>query len=215
MPADLGRELALPFEQIIGGPLQGVIKGSVMSSSATAEFIKKVGLTQENGKDVPVMVDFTIDRWRQAEPGAKATPEKLEIRVPLLTMVPVPFLRLTKTTLDFEVKIQSTTVEKEDKSLNAEASVSASFWGVSASFKGSYESKSAREDTTNRSATLGVHVEAVQDDMPKGMERMLSLLETAIHDTATPMTAAEHQKLEADRKKLAQRTGDQPEEAEE
>jgi hypothetical protein len=199
MPADLGRELALPFEQIIGGPLQGVIKGSVLSSSATAEFIEKVGLVEKNGKRVPVMVDFTIDRWTQAEPGKQATPEHLNIQVPLLTLVPVPFLRLAQTTLDFEVKIQSTTVEKEDKALSAEASVSASFWGVSASFKGSYESKSTREDTTNRSATLSVHVEAVQEEMPKGMERMLSLLESAIYDTASPMTADEHKKLEQER----------------
>ncbi|QFG21247.1 DUF2589 domain-containing protein [Actinomadura sp. WMMB 499] len=194
MPADLGRELALPFEQIIGGPLQGVIKGSVMSSSATTEFIEKIGLTKtQDGKIVPVMVNFTVDRWKQAAPGQKATAEKVEVQVPLLTLVPVPFLRLTKTTLDFEVKIQSTTVEKEDKQLAAEAAVSTSFWGISASFKGSYESKSAREDTTNRSATLGVHVEAVQDAMPKGMERMLSLLEHAIYDGADPTTGNQGQ----------------------
>ena len=44
MPINIGREMALPMERIIGGPLQAVIKAQTMAASETANFINNVGL---------------------------------------------------------------------------------------------------------------------------------------------------------------------------
>ncbi|POM26606.1 hypothetical protein BTM25_10080 [Actinomadura rubteroloni] len=185
MAVDLGRELALPFEQLIGAPLQSVVKAGAMAGSSTADFIQSVGLQSgEDGRSTARTVDFSFKR--PSSDGAGAVGQDVELSVPLLTMVPIPYLQLKRTQLDFEVKIESTTVEQQDTDAAADAGASGGFWGVSASFKATYESKSAQDDTTNRSATLGVHVEAVQDDMPAGLQRVLNLLESAITDSPQP-----------------------------
>ncbi|MFH8407757.1 DUF2589 domain-containing protein [Streptomyces sp. NPDC018019] len=180
---DLGRELALPYEQIIGGPLQSIIKAAALASQTTADFVTGVGMKKVNNDLVAQMVTFDLKRKKKNEDTNSVEEETVTVNAPLLTLLPIPHLRLKTVKLDFETKIQSVTVVKEDKKFGVEASAGASFWGCTASFKASYESKSAREDTTNRSATLGVHVEAEQAEMPAGLARILSILETAVTDT--------------------------------
>jgi len=52
----------------------------------------------------------------------------------------------------------------------------------------SYQRKTQQGNTVNRTYSLAVHVKAVQDEMPAGMEKMLSILEGAI--TSTPAASA-------------------------
>ena len=64
-----------------------------------------------------------------------------------------------------------------------ESSFRGGFWGVKFSVKASYSYKKTRRDKVDKSATLNVHVKAVQDDMPAGLSRILDILETAVTDS--------------------------------
>ena len=57
------------------------------------------------------------------------------------------------------------------------------FWGVKFSVKASYSYQRTRSDKVDKSATLKVHVKAVQDEVPGGLKRMLDILESAVTDT--------------------------------
>ncbi|MFC8715583.1 DUF2589 domain-containing protein [Streptomyces sp. NPDC057197] len=175
-PVDLGTELSLPFEQIIGGPLQGVIRASAMAANETAQFINNVGFDDKNQAK---MVKFSYESAEHGETGTTNTPEKrvvTNVEVPLLAVVPVPYLQLSQVTLDFDVKIDSASARKQEKTLGGEAGASGGFWGVTASVKASYSSSSSSSDTLNRSASMKVHVEARQGLMPAGMEKILTML---------------------------------------
>ncbi|MFH8533264.1 DUF2589 domain-containing protein [Streptomyces tendae] len=174
-PVDLGAELSLPFEQIIGGPLQGVIRSSAMAANETAAFIKSVGF-DKNGHANTVAFTYTTTEPTDTNDttGKKQVVKKVE--VPLLTVVPVPYLQLSKVTLDFNVKIDSVSTRKQEQKTGGEASVSAGFWGVKTSLKASYDSSSSSSDTVSRSAAMSVRVEAEQGPMPGGMEKILSML---------------------------------------
>ncbi|MFF0561739.1 DUF2589 domain-containing protein [Streptomyces sp. NPDC004266] len=174
-PVDLGAELSLPFEQIIGGPLQGVIRSSAMAANETAQFIRSVGFKQD-GQPEMVAFSYTSTEPTQTEgaTGKKDVVKKVE--VPLLTVVPIPYLQLSKVTLDFNVKIDSVSTRKQEQKIGAQTEASAGFWGVKASIKASYDSSSSSSDTVNRSASMSVHVEAEQGPMPSGMEKILSML---------------------------------------
>ncbi|MBB4161600.1 DUF2589 domain-containing protein [Streptomyces cinereoruber] len=175
-PVDLGAELSLPFEQIIGGPLQGVIRASAMAANETAQFINNVGF---DAKNQARMVKFSYESAEHGEADQTTTPEKrvvTNVEVPLLAVVPIPYLQLSQVTLDFDVKIDSASARKQESTLGGEAAVSGGFWGVTASVKASYSSSSSSSDTVNRSASMKVHVEAQQGPMPAGMEKILTML---------------------------------------
>ena len=189
MPINIGREMALPMEQIIGGPLQAVIKAQTMAAAETAAFINNVGLVDDGtGKLTAQTVEFSFTRKVPAEsdddpPVDEIQEETVHLNVPLLTIVPVPFIRVEEATIDFECKVSSSTLEASKHKAGVAAEVKGGVWGVSISVKASYSYEKVRRDQVDRSATMKVHVKAVQDDMPAGLGRILDILETAVNDS--------------------------------
>lgn len=190
MPIEIGREMALPMEQIIGGPLQAVVKAQALAASSTADFIQNVGLqaqgTAPNQTFTARTVDFSFDRTRAEESNDTTATETVTLSVPLLTILPIPFIRVEQATIDFEAKVSSQTIDRSATQFNlgvqAGARAGALMWGASLNVNVSYASQTSRSDTVNRSAVLQVHVKAVQDEMPTGLSRVLGILETAIND---------------------------------
>src|SRR5215470_12367502 len=191
MPIDIGREMALPMEQIIGGPLQAIIKAQSLAANATATFINQVGLLPPDtpgGNATARTVDFSFKRLKPpADDKSQPTQETVKLTVPLLTIVPVPFIRIQEATIDFECKVSSSTLDTTQHNLGVEASASGGFWGVHFSVKASYSFQSTHKDQVDKTATLKVHVKAVQDDMPGGLKKMLEILETAVVDGLKPL----------------------------
>ncbi len=106
------------------------------------------------------------------------------LEVPILTMLPIPFIRIDETTIDFNAKINSMSYRKTDTKLKIDASLEAKagwLWG-SAKLKvsTSYQRNTQQGNTVNRTYSMQVHIKAVQDEMPAGMERILGILEDAI-----------------------------------
>jgi hypothetical protein len=199
MPIDIGREMALPMEQIIGGPLQAVIRAQSLAASASAQFITEVGLMPDAGvptvKDVPQpliarTIDFSFNRSKLPDDltkqGAKREVEKVNLIVPLLTIVPIPFIRIQEAIIEFECKVSSSTLDASAQKWGVDAKASGGFWGVSFSVNASYSQQSTHEDKVDKTATLKVTVKAVQDDMPGGLKKMLDILQTAIVDGLKP-----------------------------
>jgi len=114
--------------------------------------------------------------------------EDMVLEVPILTMLPIPFIRIEETTIDFNAKINSVETKQTDTSMKFDASTSVEgkyppiFSSVSADLK---VSTSLQRNTSSgykvdRTYSLSVHVRAVQDEMPAGMERILGILEDNI-----------------------------------
>jgi len=191
MPINIGQEMALPMEQIIGGPLQAVVKAQALAASSTVDFIQSVGLNPApggGGAQTARTVDFSFQRRVPArEDGAGGasdvlTTETVQLTVPLLTIVPVPFIRVKEATIDFEAQVSSSTLNTTDSTFGVSAEASGGFWGVKFSVKASYTRNTKTSDQVNRSSTLKVHVYAVQDEIPAGLDRVLTILQTAIDD---------------------------------
>ena len=94
--------------------------------------------------------------------------------------------------MDFNAKINSVEYRKTDTRVNVSSSLEAKagwLWG-SAKLKvsASYQRNTQQGNKVNRSYSMAVHIKAVQDEMPAGMERILGILESAI--TSTPESAA-------------------------
>lgn len=127
-----------------------------------------------------------------AQPAVPAQYALQYIEVPILTMLPIPYLRMEETTVDFNAKINSVEYQKTDSQFNISGELQAKagwLWG-SASLKvsTSYQRTTSQGSTVDRTYSMTVHIKAVQDEMPAGMEKVLGMLETAI--SSAPVTPA-------------------------
>lgn len=193
---------SLPFADVIGGPLKAAIEAQAQAAQMTVEFITTVGFegdgnpffdTDGNSKAAPKLGPLRTVEFDYSNQEPDGTLRNAKLKVPLLTVVPIPFLRIDEMTVDFTAKITEVesssqvdkNVVKQKRKLGLKYK---SFWSpVSVGFKASYSSKhSSTAATSSRyktEYTVNVHVRAVQDDVPGGLSRVLDILEKSITDT--------------------------------
>ncbi len=127
-----------------------------------------------------------------AVPEAAAVWQVQELSVPILTMLPIPFIRIDLTTIDFNAKINSVEYSKTDTNLKVDALLEAKagwLWGsAKLNVSTSYQRTTTQGTSVDRTYSMAVHIKAVQDEMPAGMEKLLGILENAI--TAQPAAKA-------------------------
>jgi hypothetical protein len=202
-----GQELAsIDFESMLGGPLVAVVNAQAQSAMATVNFIKEVGFkkaTETDGSEKeienpaeaetgePIYIKFKypkeISPYEPAEgdnPAKDAVWQTQILEVPILTILPIPYLRMEETTVEFNAKINSTSYRKTDSTfkINAETEAKAGWLWGSAKLKvsTSYQRNTQQGNTVNRNYSMRVFIKAVQDEMPAGMERLLGILEDAM-----------------------------------
>ncbi len=120
-------------------------------------------------------------------PGSAAVPAQyqvMQLEVPMLSMVPIPYLRIEDVSIDFNAKINSVEYQKLDESLKVDAALEAKAgwgWGsAKLNVSVAYQKNTQQGTSVDRAYSMGVHIRAVQDEMPGGMERILSILENSI-----------------------------------
>lgn len=111
--------------------------------------------------------------------------QEMKLEVPILTMLPIPFIRIESTTIDFNAKINSVEYMKTDTNLKVAASLKAGYGkpfigSVKLNVSTSYQRTTQQGTNVERTYSMAVHIRAVQDEMPAGMERILGILEDAI-----------------------------------
>ena len=174
---------ALPFGTIIGGPLQACVEAQANAAQSTWKFIKEVGLTADkDGNQKATYVSFTYRKN-----GREAT-----LNVPLLTIVPIPYLAIRDIDIAFKANISaaaSTSTQQHeslDVDFNMKTKASANFLLAKASLELNVGVSSKKDSTATRDSkysveyTMDVAVKAGQDDMPAGMAKVLEMLNESI-----------------------------------
>jgi Protein of unknown function (DUF2589) len=158
------------------GPLNAVINAQARAALQTVNYITTVGFTGEGTSRSANMVDFNFDTVN-ATTGL-VTPNK--VTVPLLTLVPIPYLKIQSCSIEFNAKISSVSKSTitTDTSISAEASGQYGAVDISASFSTKIGTEHSNE--VQREYSMTVRVEAVQDEPPLGLVRLMSILDEAI-----------------------------------
>jgi hypothetical protein len=178
---------AIPFGNLIGGPLKAAIEAQALAAQSTAEFITRVGIDQNTG--VVRTVTFIY----------MAGGQETHLTVPLLTIMPIPYIRIDDMTIGFKADISAQASAAESSQQNTDLSVSGgaswSGWGASVNFNASYsDKKDSRSSSESKYAvqyTMDVNVRAVQDDMPAGLQQILNALTNSIsHTSPATLTAS-------------------------
>lgn len=193
-----GQELAsLDFENLIGGPLIAVVHAQAQAAMATVDFVKQVGFKPPEGEQKPdslstgdpAIVTFKYIKTVPKADGSGTEDKKAELSVPFLTMLPIPYLRVQEVNVDFLAKINSVQFRQVDQNLAVAGELEAKAgwaWG-SAKLKVSttYQRQTKEGSTVTRDYSMGVKVKAVQEEMPGGLDRVLTILESLIKEKET------------------------------
>ena len=126
-----------------------------------------------------------------AKAAVPAVFEIQKLEVPILTMLPIPYLRIEDVTIDFNAKIDSVEFQKIDTSLKVDVAleVKQRWPGGSAKLNVSvaYQRNTQQGTSVQRTYSMAVHIKAVQDEMPAGMLKVLDILESSMR--SQPVTA--------------------------
>jgi hypothetical protein len=184
---------SIPYGTLIGAPMTAAVEAQALSAQTSIDFIRSIGFeSTEDGTDFGAVRQVTFSYSRRDTTTGEET--DVSLKVPLLTIVPIPYLRIDDMTIDFTSKITEEMLRstKRDSSTEAEAELSINYSHflspVKVGFKASISTKhSSSTATSNRyktEHTININVRATQDDLPAGMTRVLDILESSITEAA-------------------------------
>jgi len=167
----IGAELqALPLDFIMAAPLIAAVKAQAAAAEAVRGYIES--MTDDKGVPKNVQLQVAI---KQSDGSCK----DVQISAPLISLVPVPHLRIDALTVHFKYEVTQTLRSSRavDSELGMELGTGKLLtpW-VNATLKGSVSSKSSDESATNRSGQLEITLHASEAPMPEGLARLLGLL---------------------------------------
>ena len=174
---------SIPFGNIIGGPLAACVHAQAEASQTTLNFIR--GFTMaDSGIDVdgaePVTVTFSF--------VMNGVPTLMTL--PLMTLVPIPYMRIEHVNLSFTADITACSNEKMEARYASEG----------------YKRTEESEKSVSVQSKMGIHVRATTSDMPSGMARMLDFFANnlIIQETLTAQEVSD-MRLEAARQRAIRR----------
>lgn len=173
---------------------QGTVTGITVTSGGvylTPPTITMPAPTGTSGTPAQISVSMALDHVESAKP---AVFQEMKISVPILTMLPIPFIKVDIVTIDFNAKITTTDTSTSSSDLSASGTVNAGYGGKRAyvNFSGTvaYKRSTASGSSVERTYSMAIHVQASQDEMPAGMEKLLGILESAMISTPSAILPA-------------------------
>lgn len=184
----IGTLQGLPFENLIGGPLNACIRAQNDAAKTSINFIDEVCLKKdkETGEKSAVYVSFSfIQNGR-----------KVVINVPMIAIVPIPYIAINSIDISFKATVNgvesessSTETEYESKGTQKSTRKSGLFrrktTTINSTFSTKRDSKSTQDSKFSVEATIDVAVHAGQESMPAGMAKILEMLGAAM-DLCSP-----------------------------
>jgi hypothetical protein len=104
----------------------------------------------------------------------------VNLTVPFLTMLTMPALRIEQITIDFNAKLTSAETSNVSSEFAASAELGINYKVVNFKASASYKRTASNGVSVEKTYNLGVHVSAVNDELPAGLDRVLTMLEDSI-----------------------------------
>lgn len=185
MPTIAGELGDLPLDALIGKPLEAVIKAQAAAAMTSTRFIKEVGLQAPDGdEDENTVYQVNSVKFQYTKKvvdnQGNVSDQNVTLNVPLLSIVPIPYIRIKDMTIDLNVTITATEITQQTELKMGGGSIGG-FWAfIGGRLYGRYRNKRTTRSQIDRSAELDITVNAVQDEIPEGLRIVLTLLNEAI-----------------------------------
>ena len=150
----------LDFNRILGAPLSACVNAQEEAAQATLQYLNEVVFTQTGDDDSslePVTVSFYFESAGQVH----------RIVMPLLLIVPVPYLQIDRVDLTFQATVTESRMNHDTRKLSLKAKYSAP--GDSAEV-----SKETKAEYMNKRCT-DINLSVTSADMPMGISKLLEI----------------------------------------
>lgn len=150
----------LDFNRILGAPLSACVNAQEEAAQATLQYLNEVVFTQAGDDDSslePVTVSFYFESAGQVH----------RIVMPLLLIVPVPYLQIDRVDLTFQATITESRMNHDTRKLSLKAKYSAP--GDSAEV-----SKETKAEYMNKRC-IDINLSVTSADMPMGISKLLEI----------------------------------------
>lgn len=184
----------LPIEELIVSPIVGMAKGQAKLNDVTWKYISEVAFVP--GKDgAPAKtraLDVEMNRVMTDGTTGEQKIQKVYSKVPMLPLIPLPSLAITKADVNFTMEVKTSTMSKSstDTSSSVSATASGGFWGMkySATVSGNVATHKENTRSTDNSAKYDVSVHAEQLPPTEGMLKLSDFLNEMLEPSAIPLT---------------------------
>lgn len=162
LPVDNQKSLLqeLDFNRILGAPLSACVNAQEEAAQATLQYLNEVVFTQAGDDDSslePVTVSFYFESAGQVH----------RIVMPLLLIVPVPYLQIDRVDLTFQATVTESRMNHDTRKLSLKAKYSAP--GDSAEV-----SKETKAEYMNKRC-IDINLSVTSADMPMGISKLLEI----------------------------------------
>ena len=150
----------LDFNRILGAPLSACVNAQEEAAQATLQYLNEVVFTQAGDDDSslePVTVSFYFESAGQVH----------RIVIPLLLIVPVPYLQIDRVDLTFQATVTESRMNHDTRKLSLKAKYSAP--GDSAEV-----SKETKAEYMNKRC-IDINLSVTSADMPMGISKLLEI----------------------------------------
>lgn len=186
----------IPFAHLIGAPLTAAIESQALAAKTTIDFIKEVGF-KPPAQNKDLADDFSNDpdfgevrnvTFKYVKKNQADEEENFSLTVPILTITPIPYIRIDEMTIDFHAKLTDAVTSSRSSSTEVKNDMSGSYGGFWSPVKINFRVSSTHKTSSSQAASqkreykIDIHVRAVQDEMPAGLSKILDILEDAIKD---------------------------------
>lgn len=189
---------AIDFSAILGGPMTAAINAQAQSAMVTLEFINSVGFQSGGDGGGTTLkaneVDFTYSKSIPAKDGT-VSQQTSSLTVPILSIVPIPFIRVQQLSVDLNVKLNSVQKASTSNSIVTNTNITPNgflsfFSPVKFSTTIVSKNESRTSSTITESYDLSVKMLAVQDQMPGGLAKVLQILQDSMDGGAAAKPAS-------------------------
>lgn len=155
----------LDFNRILGAPLSACVNAQEEAAQATLQYLNEVVFTQAGDDDSslePVTVSFYFESAGQVH----------RIVMPLLLIVPVPYLQIDRVDLTFQATVTESRMNHDTRKLSLKAKYSAP--GDSAEV-----SKETKAEYMNKRC-IDINLSVTSADMPMGISKLLEIFNSQL-----------------------------------
>jgi hypothetical protein len=154
------------LEHIISAPLRAIIEAQYESAISTIDFL--IQLTSDrNGKKIPETIDIAYEQTVHDPDTGELRTETHVMKVPLVTLVPIPYISIEESEIEFDVKILAPKVEKSERLPQGKVRLYAVY-------------AEKQRSATNLSGEMHIKIKAKRSDIPEGLARMLTALNNSV-----------------------------------
>lgn len=166
------------FKELIQIPIKAVVDANIAASVAAKDFIVNFGFEKNSENDDDLgklkMVSFIYNYINEG------IPQKMTVSIPILSLVPLPFLTINKADFDLGIQIINQVYDSTKKNKDDSSTKNIEVLALLAPINSSKTQLNTKERYASKLKTnMKAKIEVVSSDLPQGIIKLINLFQDA------------------------------------